>query len=136
MPNDIAGAIGAGFLGGIVAGFLAGYVVLYLNRYIKLGRNLDGLKPVLILPLLGTTIVVSTASDHGLWGVAAIAGEAAGLMTATSLPERAEDRRHHDPDPSLAAAYDRLFDLYESLVQASRPIWDVARRFRREQIRD
>jgi PTS system fructose-specific IIC component len=53
----IAGAIGAGFLGGIVAGFLAGYVVLYLNRYIKLGRNLDGLKPVLILPLLGTTIV-------------------------------------------------------------------------------
>jgi len=53
----IAGAIGAGFLGGIVAGFLAGYVVLYLNRYIRLGRNLDGLKPVLILPLLGTTIV-------------------------------------------------------------------------------
>lgn len=53
----IAGAIGAGFLGGIVAGFLAGYVVLYLNRTIKLGRNLDGLKPVLILPLLGTTIV-------------------------------------------------------------------------------
>lgn len=86
--------------------------------------------------VLGTTIVVSTASDHGLWGVAAIAGEAAGLMTATALPERAEDRRHHDPDPSLAAAYDRLFDLYESLVQASRPIWDVARRFRREQIRD
>ncbi len=53
----IAAAIGAGFLGGIVAGFLAGYVVLYLNRYIRLGRNLDGLKPVLILPLLGTTIV-------------------------------------------------------------------------------
>ncbi|MCM5558914.1 PTS fructose transporter subunit IIC [Pleomorphomonas sp. JP5] len=53
----IAGTIGAGFLGGIVAGFLAGYVVLYLNRYIRLGRNLDGLKPVLILPLLGTTIV-------------------------------------------------------------------------------
>lgn len=53
----IAGTIGAGFLGGIVAGFLAGYVVLYLNRYIKLGRNLDGLKPVLILPLLGSAIV-------------------------------------------------------------------------------
>lgn len=53
----IAGTIGAGFLGGIVAGFLAGYVVLYLNRHIKLGRNLDGLKPVLILPLLGSTVV-------------------------------------------------------------------------------
>ena len=53
----ISGAIGAGFLGGIVAGFLAGYVVKFLNDNIHLGRNLDGLKPVLILPLLGSTIV-------------------------------------------------------------------------------
>lgn len=53
----IAGAIGSGFLGGIVAGFIAGYAVKYLNEKIQLGRNFDGLKPVLILPLLGTTIV-------------------------------------------------------------------------------
>ena len=53
----ISGAIGAGFLGGIAAGFLAGYVVKFLNDNISLGRNLDGLKPVLILPLLGSTIV-------------------------------------------------------------------------------
>ncbi|SCK05302.1 PTS fructose transporter subunit EIIBC [Vogesella sp. LIG4] len=53
----IAGAIGSGFLGGIVAGFIAGYSVKYLNEKIQLGRNFDGLKPVLILPLLGTTIV-------------------------------------------------------------------------------
>jgi len=53
----IAASIGAGFLGGIAAGFLAGYSVQWLNRHIQLGRNLDGLKPVLILPLLGTVIV-------------------------------------------------------------------------------
>ena len=53
----LAGTIGSGFLGGIVAGFLAGYVVKFLNDKIHLGRNLDGLKPVLILPLLGSTIV-------------------------------------------------------------------------------
>jgi len=53
----LAGSIGAGFLGGIVAGFLAGYVVKFLNDNIHLGRNLDGLKPVLILPLLGTIVV-------------------------------------------------------------------------------
>ena len=53
----IAASIGAGFLGGIAAGFLAGYSVQWLNRTIRLGRNLDGLKPVLILPLLGTLIV-------------------------------------------------------------------------------
>jgi len=53
----IAGSIGAGFIGGIAAGFLAGYTVKFLNDKIQLGRNLDGLKPVLILPLLGTAIV-------------------------------------------------------------------------------
>lgn len=49
----IAGTIGAGFLGGILAGFIAGYAVLWLNRAIKLPKTLQGLKPVLILPLLG-----------------------------------------------------------------------------------
>lgn len=53
----IASSIGAGFLGGIASGFLAGYVVRWLNEHIRLGRSLDSLKPVLILPLLGTTIV-------------------------------------------------------------------------------
>ena len=53
----IAASIGAGFIGGIAAGFLAGYTVKFLNDKIQLGRNLDGLKPVLILPLLGTVIV-------------------------------------------------------------------------------
>lgn len=53
----IAGAIGAGFLGGIAGGFIAGYTVKWLNQTIRLPRTLEGLKPVLILPLLGTTIV-------------------------------------------------------------------------------
>lgn len=53
----LAAHLGAGFLGGIIAGFLAGYIVLWLNQNIRLSRNLDGLKPVLILPLLATLIV-------------------------------------------------------------------------------
>ncbi|MBM3115079.1 fructose-specific PTS transporter subunit EIIC [Jeongeupia naejangsanensis] len=53
----LAGAIGAGFLGGIISGFLAGYITLLLNRHIRLHRNLEGLKPVLILPLFSTLIV-------------------------------------------------------------------------------
>jgi PTS system fructose-specific IIC component len=52
----LSSLLGAGFLGAIVAGFLAGYSTLYLNRYIKLPRAMEGLKPVLILPLLGTLI--------------------------------------------------------------------------------
>ena len=52
----IADGIGAGFLGGIVGGFIAGYTVRWLSQAIKLPRTLDGLKPVLILPLLGATI--------------------------------------------------------------------------------
>ncbi len=53
----IASTIGAGFLGGIAAGFLAGYSVKWMSDYIRLPRTLDGLKPVLILPLLGTLVV-------------------------------------------------------------------------------
>lgn len=50
----LAGITGSGFLGGIIAGFIAGYFTKWLNDVIKLPRNLQGLKPVLILPLLGS----------------------------------------------------------------------------------
>jgi len=53
----LAATIGAGFLGGIVAGFIAGYITHWLNTNIKLPDNLQGLKPVLILPLISTLIV-------------------------------------------------------------------------------
>lgn len=52
----IAANLGAGFLGGIAAGFIAGYGVDGLNRLIRLPKNLAGLKPVLILPLLGSLL--------------------------------------------------------------------------------
>lgn len=53
----LAVSTGSGFLGGIVAGFLAGYTVSGLTRVIKLPRTLEGLKPTLVLPLLGTLVV-------------------------------------------------------------------------------
>lgn len=53
----IANTMGAGFLGGIIAGFLAGYIVLAIKKYIKLPKNLQGIMPVLIIPVLG---VIST----------------------------------------------------------------------------
>lgn len=53
----LATTIGSGFLGGLLAGFLAGYVTLALTTYIKMPKNLQGLMPVLILPLLSTLIV-------------------------------------------------------------------------------
>lgn len=52
----LAASLGAGFLGGIVAGFVAGYGTEALNRWLKLPRNLEGLKPVLILPVLGCLV--------------------------------------------------------------------------------
>lgn len=53
----LATTAGAGILGGIVAGFLAGYVVKLLNSSIQLPASLSSLKPILILPLLGSAIV-------------------------------------------------------------------------------
>lgn len=52
----LAASLGAGFIGGIIAGFIAGYVTDFLSRNLRLPRTLEGLKPILILPLLGTLI--------------------------------------------------------------------------------
>ncbi|MFD1955562.1 PTS fructose transporter subunit IIC [Paenibacillus thailandensis] len=52
----LASSTGAGFLGGILSGFLAGYTALALKKYIKLPRNLEGLKPILLIPLLASGI--------------------------------------------------------------------------------
>ncbi|RXR07286.1 PTS fructose transporter subunit IIC [Pseudoxanthomonas composti] len=53
----VAANMGAGFIGGILAGFVAGYGVAWINRFLRLPRSLQGLKPVLILPVLGTLLV-------------------------------------------------------------------------------
>ncbi|ACB08992.1 MULTISPECIES: PTS fructose transporter subunit IIC [unclassified Thermotoga] len=53
----LASRIGAGFLGGIAAGFGAGYLTAWLKKTIKLPKSLEGLKPVLIIPVLSTLIV-------------------------------------------------------------------------------
>jgi len=57
-PGMIGGAVAmqlnAGFLGGLVAGFLAGYIVILIKKYIKLPKTLQGIMPVLIIPVLGT----------------------------------------------------------------------------------
>jgi PTS system fructose-specific IIC component len=47
----------AGFLGGILSGFLAGYIAKWLRDTIQLPKNLAGLKPILIIPLLSTLAV-------------------------------------------------------------------------------
>lgn len=58
----VGGAIAAngtsGFLGALVAGFLAGYTIKLLKMiFDKLPDSLEGLKPVLLYPLLGIFIV-------------------------------------------------------------------------------
>lgn len=52
----MASHTGSGFLGGMAAGFLAGYFVKWLNETLKLPRTLEGLKPTLLLPLLGSLV--------------------------------------------------------------------------------
>lgn len=53
----LASTIGSGFIGGIIAGFLAGYVTLFLNKYIKVPKTIQGVKDILIVPILSVGIV-------------------------------------------------------------------------------
>ncbi|GEL67112.1 PTS fructose transporter subunit IIC [Marinilactibacillus psychrotolerans] len=52
----IANQIEAGFIGGILGGFLVGYLVRAIMKYIKVPKSLQGLMPVMIIPLLSITI--------------------------------------------------------------------------------
>lgn len=48
------GAVNAGFLGALFAGFAAGYLVLGLKKLLsRLPKSLEGIKPVLLYPVLG-----------------------------------------------------------------------------------
>lgn len=71
----MAANLGAGFLGGIVAGYMAGYITAALSKWIQLPKNLDGLKPVLILPVLTTMLT-------GLLMYYVIAAPVAEIMTS------------------------------------------------------
>jgi len=53
----VASSIGAGFLGGMASGFLAGYVVNFIKKAVKLPKSLQGIMPVLIIPVFGSLIV-------------------------------------------------------------------------------
>jgi len=53
----MAASSGAGFLGGMIAGFLAGYVVVLLKKvFAGLPQSLEGIKSILLYPLLGIAI--------------------------------------------------------------------------------
>lgn len=61
MPGMVGGLMAlnsnSGFLGGLAAGFLAGYVVILLRKaFAGLPRTLDGLKPILLYPVVGLLI--------------------------------------------------------------------------------
>lgn len=84
VGGSIAANGTSGFLGALVAGFVAGYIVLLLKKvFSKLPESLDGMKPVLLYPLLGIFLVgvimqfvveppigaLNTAINNGLNGL-------------------------------------------------------------------
>lgn len=62
MPGMVGGLMAvnsnAGFLGGLAAGFLAGHIVVFLKKLFRgMPRSLEGLKPILLYPILSLFIV-------------------------------------------------------------------------------
>ena len=104
----VGGSIAAngisGFLGALVAGFVAGYIVNLLKKiFSKLPESLDGVKPVLLYPLLGIFLIgvimqfvveppigaLNTAINNGLNGLngasAVVLGVLLGGMMAIDM---------------------------------------------------
>ena len=54
FANPAGGDVNAGFLGALFAGFAGGYLVLGLKKlFSKLPKSLEGIKPVLLYPVIG-----------------------------------------------------------------------------------
>ena len=54
FANPAGGGVNSGFLGALLAGFIGGYIVLLLKKaFSKLPKSLEGIKPVLLYPLIG-----------------------------------------------------------------------------------
>ncbi|WOC32847.1 MULTISPECIES: PTS fructose transporter subunit IIABC [Caproicibacterium] len=58
FADPAGGKISAGFLGALLAGFIAGYLVKFMKKLFSgLPKSLDGIKPVLLYPLLGIFMI-------------------------------------------------------------------------------
>ena len=104
VGGSIAANGTSGFLGALVAGFVAGYIVNLLKKiFSKLPESLDGVKPVLLYPLLGIFLIgvimqfvveppigaLNTAINNGLTGLngasAVVLGVLLGGMMAIDM---------------------------------------------------
>ena len=100
VGGSIAANGTSGFLGALVAGFVAGYIVLLLKKvFSKLPESLDGMKPVLIYPLLGIFLVgvimqfvveppigaLNTAINNGLNGLNGASAVVLGVLLGGML---------------------------------------------------
>lgn len=58
FANPAGGDVNAGFLGALLAGFIGGYLILLLKKaFSRLPKSLDGIKPILLYPVLGILLV-------------------------------------------------------------------------------
>lgn len=95
VGGSIAANGTSGFLGALVAGFVAGYIVFLLKKvFSKLPESLDGMKPVLLYPLLGIFLVgvimqfvveppigaLNTAINNGLNGLNGASAVVLGIL--------------------------------------------------------
>lgn len=86
------GAIAAngtsGFLGALVAGFLAGYLVVFLKKlFSKLPDSLEGIKPVLLYPLIGiflTGVIMTYLVEPPIGALNTLLNNALGSMNGAS----------------------------------------------------
>ncbi len=58
VGGALASSGGSGFLGALLAGFAAGYIIVGLKKiFVCLPQSLEGIKPVLLYPLLGVLLM-------------------------------------------------------------------------------
>ncbi|MDF2609556.1 MAG: fructose transporter subunit [Lachnospiraceae bacterium] len=82
-----SGGISAGFLGALIAGFAAGYLVVGLRKlFSKLPKSLEGIKPILLYPVLGLLFIgiIVAFINPGVAAINTAMNDALASMSGTS----------------------------------------------------
>ncbi len=76
----------------------------------------------IIADIMGQPVLVSDASDQGLWGAASIGAAAAGAGDPVQIAKREEHHKRFMPDPAMRPLYDRAYARYTLLSDAARDV--------------
>ncbi len=79
----------------------------------------------IIADVLGAPIIISNASDQGLWGASCIGRAAIAGDDPCEMAKRSQARHTNNPNMKNHAQYTQAYQRYLGILNAIKPVWDL-----------